>query len=68
MIRMRLMCKIMPQLKVSMSVLIADTAEDLRAAISLKLHLLCLRDLEYLHIAKEELKGNKYFTIISYGY
>ena len=56
------------QLKLSMSVLIADTAEDLRAAISLKMHLLCLGNLEYLHIAKEELKGNKYFTIISYAY
>jgi len=51
-----------------MSVLIADTAEDLKAAITLKLHLLCLCNLEYLHIAKEDTKGNKFFTIISYAY
>ena len=54
-------------LKLSMSVLIADSLEDLRAAITLKLHLLCLGNLEYLHIAKEESKGNKIFTIISYA-
>lgn len=51
-----------------MSVLIADTAEDLKAAILMKLHLICTNDVEYISVAKEDTKGNKFFTIISYAY
>lgn len=54
-------------LEISISVLIADSLPELQAAISMKKHLLCLKGYpQYLSFTKEEQRGNKFFTIVSY--
>lgn len=55
------------KLEIKISVLIADSLEELQAAICMKMHLLGLEGLTHLSIAKEEMKGNKFFTIVSYA-
>ena len=50
-----------------MSIMAAESMQDLQAAISMKSHLLCLNNIPtHLDIKKPENKGNVFYTIISY--